>query len=127
MRIRQIRERRGLMQKDLAKALRISSGYLSQMELGERNIDALLLYKIAKEKHFSPVNENEVACWLINNREAITKRSIEIQWGLLDRLRKNPEAIHALSTILSAQVWIKANRDQVNQEIQKVIGGDHVG
>lgn len=77
--------------------------------------------EIAKEQGFVPANENEVGCWMMNNREAITKRSIEIQWGLLDRLKKNPEAMHALSTILSAQVWIQANRNQVNELIQTVI------
>lgn len=49
LRIRQIRDRKGMSQKDLAKALRISSGYLSQMELGDRNIDATMLLGIAKE------------------------------------------------------------------------------
>jgi hypothetical protein len=76
--------------------------------------------EIAKEQGFVPVNENEVGCWMMNNREAIVRRSIEIQWGLLDRLRKNPEAMHALSTILSAQVWLAANRDKVNRVIEQV-------
>jgi hypothetical protein len=76
--------------------------------------------EIAKEQGFTPADENEVGCWMMNNREAIVRRSIEIQWGLLDRLRKNPEAMHALSTILSAQVWLAANRDKVNRVIENV-------
>jgi transcriptional regulator with XRE-family HTH domain len=47
LRIRKIRDRKGISQKDLAKTVRISAGYLSQMELGERNIDATMLLKIA--------------------------------------------------------------------------------
>jgi hypothetical protein len=77
--------------------------------------------ELAKEQGFFPANENEVGCWMMNNREAITKRSIEIQWGLLDRLKKNPETMRALSTILSAQVWLAANRNQVNEVIQNVV------
>ncbi len=77
--------------------------------------------EIAKKQGFVPANENEVGCWMMNNREAIVKRTIEIQWSLLDRLKKNPDAMRALSTILSAQVWIKANIDQANQEMQKAI------
>jgi hypothetical protein len=76
--------------------------------------------ELAKEQGFFPANENEVGCWMMNNREAITKRSIEIQWGLLDRLKKNPEAMHALSTILSAQVWLEANTEHVKQVIARV-------
>ncbi len=81
--------------------------------------------EIAKEQGFVPANENEVGCWVMNNREAIVKRSIEIQWGLLDRLRKNPETMRALATILGAQVWLAANRNQVNEVIQNVTGGSH--
>ena len=83
--------------------------------------------EIAKEQGFVPANENEVGCWMMNmnNREAIVKRSIEIQWGLLDRLRKNPETMRALATILGAQVWLAANRNQVNEVIQNVTGGSH--
>jgi hypothetical protein len=75
--------------------------------------------EIAKERGFVPANENEVGCWMMNNREAIVKRSIEIQWGLLDRLRKNPETMRALATILGAQVWLAANRNQVNRIIEQ--------
>jgi len=81
--------------------------------------------EIAKKQGFVPADENDVGCWMMNNREAIVKRSIEIQWGLLDRLRKNPETMRALSTILGAQVWLAANRDQVNEVIQNVTGGSH--
>lgn len=77
--------------------------------------------EIAKEQGFVPANENEVGCWMMNNREAIVKRSIEIQWGLLDRLRKNPETMRALSTILGAQVWLAANRERVNELIQNAV------
>jgi hypothetical protein len=76
--------------------------------------------EIAKEQGFTPADENDAGCWMMNNREAITKRSIEIQWGLLDRLKKNPETMRALSTILSAQVWLAANRDKVNRVIEQV-------
>jgi hypothetical protein len=76
--------------------------------------------EIAKKQGFVPANENEVGCWMMNNREAITKRSIEIQWGLLDRLKKHPEAMRTPSTILSAQVWLAANREQVNRVIENV-------
>lgn len=75
--------------------------------------------EIAKEQGFSPASANEVGCWMMNNREAIVKRSIETQWGLLDRLKKNPEAMRALSTILSAQVWLAANTEQVKQVIEE--------
>ena len=81
--------------------------------------------ELAKEQGFFPASANEVGCWMMNNREAIVKRSIEIQWGLLDRLRKNPETMRALSTILGAQVWLAANRAQVNEVIQTVTGGSH--
>jgi len=81
--------------------------------------------ELAKEQGFFPASANEVGCWMMNNREAIVKRSIEIQWGLLDRLRKNPETMRALATILGAQVWLAANRDQVNKVIQTVTGGSH--
>ena len=81
--------------------------------------------EIAKKQGFFPASANEVGCWMMNNREAIVKRSIEIQWGLLDRLRKNPETMRALATILGAQVWLAANRDQVNEAIQTVTGGSH--
>ena len=79
--------------------------------------------ELAKEQGFFPASANEVGCWMMNNREAIVKRSIEIQWGLLDRLRKNPETMRALATILGAQVWLAANRNQVNEVIQTVTGG----
>lgn len=49
MKIRYARERKGLSQKNLANSLRISAGYVSQIELGERNFDAYLLYRISKE------------------------------------------------------------------------------
>jgi len=81
--------------------------------------------ELAKEQGFFPASANEVGCWMMNNREAIVKRSIEIQWGLLDRLSKNPETMRALSTILGAQVWLAANRAQVNEVIQTVTGGSH--
>jgi hypothetical protein len=81
--------------------------------------------ELAKEQGFFPASANEVGCWMMNNREAIVKRSIEIQWGLLDRLRKNPETMRALATILGAQVWLAANRNQVNEVIQTVTGGSH--
>jgi hypothetical protein len=80
--------------------------------------------EIAKEQGFSPANENEVGCWMMNNREAIVTRAIDIQRGILDR-RDNREAMRALSTILSAQVWLAANRNQVNELIQTVTGGSH--
>ena len=75
--------------------------------------------EIAKKQGFVPADENDVGCWMMNNREAIVKRSIEIQWGLLDRLRKNPETMRALATILGAQVWLAANAEQVKQVIEK--------
>ena len=81
--------------------------------------------EIAKKQGFVPADENDVGCWMTNNREAIVKRSIEIQWGLLDRLRKNPETMRALATILGAQVWLTANRNQGNEVIQNVTGGSH--
>ena len=81
--------------------------------------------ELAKEQGFLPASANEVGCWMMNNREVIVKRSIEIQWGLLDRLRKNPETMRALATILGAQVWLEANRNQVNEAIQTVTGGSH--
>ncbi len=76
--------------------------------------------EIAKEQGFVPANENEVGCWMMNHREAIVKRAIEIQWNLLDRLEKNRKAKDALVTILSAQVWLAANRDKVNNIIENV-------
>lgn len=81
--------------------------------------------ELMKERGFTPADENDAGCWMMNNREAIVKRSIEIQWGLLDRLRKNPETMRALATILGAQVWLAANRDKVNELIQTVTGGSH--
>lgn len=48
MRIKVIRERKGVSQKDLARWIGISPSYLSQLESGERNIDAHLLAKIGE-------------------------------------------------------------------------------
>ena len=79
--------------------------------------------ELMKEQGFVPAEENDAGCWMMNHREAIVKRAIEMQWELLDRLRKNPETMRALSTILGAQVWLAANRNQVNEVIQTVTGG----
>ena len=76
--------------------------------------------EIAKKQKFVPANENDVGCWMMNNREAIVKRAIEIQWELLDKLESNPKAKAALVTILTAQVWLAANRDKVNNIIEGV-------
>lgn len=76
--------------------------------------------EIAKEQGFVPANENEVGCWMMNNREAIVKRAIDIQWNLFDRLERNRKAKDALVTILSAQVWLAANQDKVNNIIENV-------
>ena len=76
--------------------------------------------EIAKEQGFVPANENEVGCWMMNHREAIVKRAIEIQWNLLDRLGKNRKAKDALVTILSAQVWLAANQDKVNSIVENI-------
>ena len=46
-RIRLVRERRGMTQKELGREIRLSGGYVSQLELGDRNIDAKVLYSIA--------------------------------------------------------------------------------
>lgn len=75
--------------------------------------------EIAKEQGFSPANENEVGCWMMNNREAIVTRAIDIQRGILDRVN-NKKAKDALVTILSAQVWLAANRDKVNEIVKRV-------
>jgi len=75
--------------------------------------------EIAKEQGFSPANENEVGCWMMNNREAIVTRAIDIQRGILDR-RDNREAMRALATIMGAQVWLAANTEQVKQAIERV-------
>ena len=56
--------------------------------------------EIAKKQGFVPANENEVGCWMMNNREAIVRRAIELQWDLLDKLENNLEAKAALFTIL---------------------------
>ena len=88
-------------------------------EIAAYMIEAVV--EIATKQGFVPANENDVGCWMMNNREAIVKRTIEIQWGLLDRLHKNPDAMRALSTVLSAQVWLAANRDKVNAAIEGAI------
>lgn len=46
LRVKIIRERKNVSQKDLARWIEISASYLSQLESGERNIDAYLLIKI---------------------------------------------------------------------------------
>jgi hypothetical protein len=76
--------------------------------------------EIAKKQGFVPADENDVGCWMMNNREAIVKRAIEIQWSLLDRLGKNRKAKDALVTILSAQVWLAANQDKVNNIVENI-------
>jgi len=43
------RVRRDLSQKQLAKALKISNGYLALIEVGRRNAPLLLLRKLSKE------------------------------------------------------------------------------
>ena len=75
--------------------------------------------ELAKEQGFTPASENDAGCWMMNNREAIVNRAIEIQWNLLDRLEKNKKAKDALVTILSAQVWLAANRDKVNEIVKR--------
>lgn len=47
-RIKDLREQRGVTQETLAKKLDISQAYLSQLESGQRNLDAILLVKIAE-------------------------------------------------------------------------------
>ena len=76
--------------------------------------------EIAKKQGFVPANENDVGCWMTNNREAIVKRAIELQWELLDKLNSDPEAKAALFTILTAQVWLAANKDKVNSIIENI-------
>lgn len=73
--------------------------------------------EIAKEQGFVPANENEVGCWMMNNREAIVKRAIDIQRCILDRIDK--KSMKALATIIGAQVWLAANAEQVKQVIEK--------
>lgn len=80
--------------------------------------------ELMKECGFTPADENDAGCWMMNNREAIVTRAIDIQRGILDR-RDNREAMRALATILGAQVWLAANRNQVNEVIQNVTGGSH--
>ncbi len=75
--------------------------------------------EIAKEQGFVPANENEVGCWMMNHREAIVKRAIDIQRGILDRIN-NKKAKNALVTILAAQVWLKANTDKVNKVVETI-------
>lgn len=75
--------------------------------------------EIAKEQGFTPASENDAGCWMMNNREAIVNRAIDIQRGILDR-RDNREAMRALATILGAQVWLAANTEQVKQVIERV-------
>ena len=77
--------------------------------------------EIAKKQGFVPADENDVGCWMTNNREAIVRRAIELQWELLDKLNSDPEAKAALFTILTAQVWLAANRNQVNELIQNAV------
>ena len=76
--------------------------------------------EIAKKQGFVPADENDVGCWMTNNREAIVKRAIELQWELLDKLNSDPEAKAALFTILTAQVWLAANKDKVNSIIENI-------
>jgi len=75
--------------------------------------------EIAKEQGFVPANENEVGCWMMNNREVIVSRAIDIQRGILDRIN-NKKAKNALVTILSAQVWLAANQDKVNSIVENI-------
>ena len=76
--------------------------------------------EIAKKQGFVPADENDVGCWMTNNREAIVKRAIELQWELLDKMNSDPEAKAALFTILTAQVWLAANKDKVNSIIENI-------
>lgn len=46
LRVKIIRERKSVSQKDLARWIGLSASYLSQMESGDRNIDAYVLGKI---------------------------------------------------------------------------------
>lgn len=46
LRVKIIRERKNVSQKDLARWIDVSASYLSQMESGDRNIDAYVLAKI---------------------------------------------------------------------------------
>ena len=76
--------------------------------------------ELMKECGFTPADENDAGCWMMNHREAIVKRAIDIQWNLFDRLERNRKAKDALVTILSAQVWLAANQDKVNNIIENV-------
>ncbi len=73
--------------------------------------------ELAKEQGFLPASANEVGCWMMNNREDIVRRAIDIQRCILDRIDK--KSMKALATIIGAQVWLAANAEQVKQVIEK--------
>lgn len=52
-RVRFLRERKNIQQKDLARALGVTPGNLSQMELGYRKITVEDIFIIAKELQYS--------------------------------------------------------------------------
>lgn len=73
--------------------------------------------ELMKERGFTPADENDAGCWMMNHREAIVRRAIDIQRCILDRIDK--KSMKALATIIGAQVWLAANAEQVKQVIEK--------
>lgn len=76
---------------------------------------------IAKETGFVPASEQATGDWIMENREAIVGRAIEIQRGILDRFYHNDQARKALITAMCANVWLRINARLANQEIDRAI------
>jgi putative transcriptional regulator len=49
MRLKRIRESKGLTQEELARRIRVSRGYLSRLEMGRHDPPLSLLRRLAKE------------------------------------------------------------------------------
>jgi hypothetical protein len=76
--------------------------------------------EIANKANFTPASEAEMEEWLVSNREAICKRSIELQWDLLNKLVKNGNT-KRVGLILCAQVWKTVNIEQIRKQTEAMI------
>lgn len=84
--IRQLREERGLLQRQLASALEIDTPMYSKIERGDRRAKREQVTKLAEQLHADP--KELLTLWLADQVTAVVKNEYELAKEALDIAKK---------------------------------------